>query len=85
MEDMNAAKTSIPGVVTVAGTRGMQSSVLAGSVERNVNLVGVTEGFQQIRNLLILRGRFLDADDISTAQQGLSDHHAARKPDVPVH
>src|SRR5882672_5623646 len=64
LEDMNAAKSSIPGVVTVAGTRGMQSSVLAGSVERTVNLVGVTEGFQQIRNLLILRGRFIDTDDI---------------------
>jgi putative ABC transport system permease protein len=65
LEDMNAAKTGIPGVVTVAGTRGMSSSVIAGSIERNVNVVGVTEGFQQIRNLLILRGRFLDADDIS--------------------
>ena len=66
VEDMAAAKASIPGVVAVAGTRGMQSSVMAGSVERNVNLVGVTEGFQQIRNLLILRGRFLDADDVTS-------------------
>ena len=66
VDDMNAAKSSIPGVVTVAGTRSMQSSVIAGSVERNVSLVGVTEGFQQIRNLLILRGRFLDAEDVST-------------------
>jgi putative ABC transport system permease protein len=66
VEDMVAAKASIPGVVAVAGTRGMQSSVMAGSVERNVNLVGVTEGFQQIRNLLILRGRFLDADDVTS-------------------
>ena len=65
LEDMNAAK-SLPGVVAVAGTRGMESSVIAGSVERNVNLVGVTEGFQQIRNLLILRGRFLDAEDVSS-------------------
>src|SRR5258708_10126288 len=64
LEDMNSALATVPGVVTVAGTRGMQSSVLAGSVERTVNLVGVTEGFQQIRNLLILRGRFIDADDI---------------------
>ena len=83
LEDMNAAKAAIPGVVTVAGTRGMQSSVLAGSVERTVNLVGVTEGFQQIRNLLILRGRFLDADDIEFAQQGLFDHDAARGPGFP--
>ena len=66
LDDMNAAKSSIPEVTTVAGTRGMQSSVLAGSVERNVNLVGVTEGFQQIRNLLILRGRFIDADDLAS-------------------
>jgi len=66
VEDMAAANASIPGVVAVAGTRGMQSSVMAGSVERNVNLVGVTEGFQQIRNLLILRGRFLDADDVTS-------------------
>src|SRR6201988_978554 len=28
IEDMNAAKTLIPGVVAVAGTRGMQSSVV---------------------------------------------------------
>jgi putative ABC transport system permease protein len=65
VEDMNAAKDAIPGVVAVAGTRDMPSSVIAGSVERNVNLVGVTEGFQQIRNLLIPNGRFLDAEDIS--------------------
>jgi putative ABC transport system permease protein len=66
LEDMNSAKAAISGVITVAGTRGMQSSVLAGPVERTVNLVGVTEGFQQIRNLLILRGRFVDADDMSS-------------------
>jgi putative ABC transport system permease protein len=65
LEDMNTAKDTIPGVVAVAGTRDMPSSVIAGSVERNVNLVGVTEGFQQIRNLLIMKGRFLDAEDVS--------------------
>src|SRR5258708_27427620 len=65
LEDMNSAVAAIPGVVTVAGTRGMQTSVLVGSVERNVNLVGVTEGFQQIRNLLILRGRFVDSSDMA--------------------
>jgi len=66
LEDMNAAKSSIPGVVTVAGTRGTVSSVLAGATKRNVSLVGATEGFQQIRNLLILRGRFLDIGDMTS-------------------
>ncbi len=66
LEDMNAAKASIQEVVTVAGTRGTQSSVMAGAVEHKVSLVGATEGFQQIRNMLILRGRFLDTDDITS-------------------
>src|ERR1700740_938495 len=43
LEDMKAAKTAIPGVLTVAGTRGIQTNVIAGSLERNVSLVGVTE------------------------------------------
>jgi putative ABC transport system permease protein len=64
LADMNAVKSSIQEVVTVAGTRGTQSSVMAGAVEHNVSLVGATEGFQRIRNMLILRGRFLDADDM---------------------
>ena len=65
IEDMDAAK-SIPGAVAVAGTRGDRATVSVGSVERNVSLVGVTEGFQRIRNLLILQGRFLDAEDIAS-------------------
>ncbi len=64
--DMNAVKTGIPGIVTVAGTRGTLATVNVGPLERNVSLVGVTEGFQQIRNLLISEGRFVDADDISS-------------------
>src|SRR5258708_32800731 len=63
LEDMNAAKAVIPGVVAVAGTRSYSATVNASGVERSVSLVGVTEGFQQIRNLLILQGRFLDAGD----------------------
>ncbi len=63
VEDMNAAKAMMPGVVAVAGTRSYTATVDAGGVERSVSLVGVTEGFQQIRNLLILQGRFLDAED----------------------
>ena len=64
--DMNAAQNGIPGVVAVAGTRGTSATVEAGSFERNVSLVGVTEDFQRIRNLLIMQGRFLDAEDIAS-------------------
>ena len=64
LDDMRTAQSAIPGVVTVAGTRVVQRSVRSGPTERNVNLVGVTEGFQKIRNLLIVHGRFVDADDM---------------------
>jgi putative ABC transport system permease protein len=41
----------------------MQSMVAVEGVERPVSLVGVTDGFQRIRNLVVLRGRSLDSDD----------------------
>jgi putative ABC transport system permease protein len=66
IEDMNAAKSGIPGVVNVAGTRGTVATVSVGSAERSVTIVGVTEGYQEIRNLLILKGRFLDGEDIAS-------------------
>jgi putative ABC transport system permease protein len=63
LEDMEAAK-SIPNVTVVAGSRELPMAVIAGGVERPVNLVGVTEGYQAIRRLLVLRGRYLDAGDM---------------------
>jgi putative ABC transport system permease protein len=65
LEDMEAVK-SIPGVVEVAGTRELPMTVIAQGVERPVNLVGVTEGYQSIRHLVILRGRYFDAADMET-------------------
>jgi putative ABC transport system permease protein len=62
-EDMEAAK-SIPNVIEVAGTRELPITVVAGGVERPVNLVGVTNGYQAIRRLLVLRGRYFDAGDM---------------------
>ena len=64
--DLQAARSSIPGVVEVAGTRELGLSVVVNGVERPVNLVGVTLGFQAIRRLVILRGRFFDSDDMDS-------------------
>jgi putative ABC transport system permease protein len=63
LEDLNAAKT-IPGVMEVAGTRELPMSLIAGGVERAVNLVAVTEGYQEIRHLVITRGRYFDPADM---------------------
>src|SRR5512143_3727132 len=52
--DLDAAK-QLPHVVEVAGTHDMSSSITLNGQERAVTLIGVTEGFQKIRNLLILQ------------------------------
>jgi putative ABC transport system permease protein len=63
LEDLDAVK-AIPNVIQVAGTRELPMSVVAGGVELQVNLVGVTEGYQEIRRLLILKGRYFDSADM---------------------
>lgn len=63
LEDMEAAK-SIPHVIAVAGTRENPMTMTVDGVDRAVNLVGVTDGYQTIRRLLIIRGRYFDAADM---------------------
>jgi putative ABC transport system permease protein len=65
MGDMDAVR-QLPHIVEVAGTHDMSTSVVIGGKEKAVSLVGVTEGFQKIRNLLILEGRFFDDLDQAT-------------------
>ena len=63
LEDLETVK-AIPNVIAVAGTRELETAVVMDGVERPVHLVGVTEGYQTIRRLLILRGRYFDAADM---------------------
>jgi putative ABC transport system permease protein len=66
LADLDAVRTSIPEVVETAGTHEIPATVVVQGAERSVTLVGVTEGFQRIRNLVILNGRFLDADEMGS-------------------
>ena len=64
LADLEAVRKAAPLAVAVAGTRETPMTVVVEGIERPINLVGVTEEFQSIRNLQILNGRFLDADDM---------------------
>jgi len=64
MADLKAVEEGIPQVVEAAGSSNFAMTVVAAGVEHPINFVGVTEGFQRIRNLEILRGRYLDEDDM---------------------
>jgi putative ABC transport system permease protein len=64
--DMEAVRREVPEVTEVAATHDLQMAVVAGGVERPVTLVAVTEGFQNIRHLLVLNGRYFDNDDVQS-------------------
>ena len=75
-----AAVRNLAHVTEAAGTHDLtNASVVVGARERLVSLVGVTEEFQKIRNLLILQGRYFDDADMQSAakacliSQALSD------------
>src|SRR5580700_9903440 len=75
VDDMNAVKATVPGVSEVAGTRELPMSVVVGGRERPVNLIGVTEGYQAIRRLVIFRGRYFDASDMEDRSR--SEEHTS--------
>ncbi len=64
LDDMEAAKNAIPEIVQVAGTTDIQMTVVAQGMVRPVTLIGVTAGYREIRRLVVLRGRYLDALDL---------------------
>jgi putative ABC transport system permease protein len=66
LADRQAIKNSIPQVVETAGTREVPMIVVVEGVEHPISLVGVTDGFEQIRHLVVDRGRYFDADDLGS-------------------
>jgi len=63
LSDLQAVKAEIPEVSEVAGTRQMPVTLEIEGNQIPANVVGVTERFQAIRKLTILRGRYFEADD----------------------
>jgi putative ABC transport system permease protein len=64
LDDLSAIQRSIPQVTAIAGTHEFPMTVDLNGVTRAVNVVGVTQGFARVRNLVMLRGRFLDTEDM---------------------
>jgi len=62
--DLEAIK-AIPTVTEAAGTQDASASLVVRGIERRAALVGVSLGFQPIRRLVILHGRFFDASDMA--------------------
>ena len=88
VSDLNAIEQGIPQVTHVSGTNDIPMTVVAARKVWPVKLIGVTQGFQQIRKLVILRGRYFDDADFSTVSKVcvVSEHLAqiALPTDNPV-
>ncbi len=79
MNDLEAVRRGIPQVAQVAGTHDIAMTISSSSVTRPVSLVGVTEGFQQIRNLIIAKGRYFDDGDfLANSKVCLLTEHLAQ-------
>jgi len=65
-DDLAAAKAQIPDALIVAGFNDLPMAVVVGGRTRPVRLIGVTDGYQQIRRLIILRGRYFDFADMES-------------------
>ena len=65
-DDLTAAKAQIPDAQVVAGFNDLPMAVVVGGRTRPVRLIGVTDGYQQIRRLIILRGRYFDFADMES-------------------
>ena len=66
LQDVAAVKETIADVATAAGFTDMPMTVVVQGVTRPVSLIGVTDGYQQIRRMVILRGRYFDSADAET-------------------
>jgi len=65
-DDLAAAKAQISDAQVVAGFNDLPMAVVVNGRTRPVRLIGVTDGYQQIRRLIILRGRYFDFADMET-------------------
>ena len=86
--DLSAARQALPGVRAVAGTYDLPVDLRLQGKAFHPRLVGVTQDFENIRNLRIISGRYFDRDDflsrfkvcLITDRMG----QAAFGPDSPV-
>jgi putative ABC transport system permease protein len=62
--DLQAVRQEIPQAQEAAGTSDLRMSITVEGQEHPISLVGVTEGFNAVRRLVIVQGRYFDQDDM---------------------
>ncbi len=86
LADLQAIR-GLPLIMRAAGEFDLQVTMTIGGKEHGVSVVGVTDDFDKVRNLDILRGRFLDDIDIQSRAKAavITEHLASLLPyDNPI-
>ncbi len=63
IQDMEAIAANVPEAVAVMGFSDAPMTVIVQGQARPVRLIGVTENYQKIRKLIMMRGRYFDSGD----------------------
>lgn len=62
--DLQAIEQDIPQVLRAAGTSDLRMSITVAAQVHPISLVGVTQGFNDVRRLVVVQGRYFDQDDM---------------------
>ncbi|HEX5424004.1 MAG TPA: ABC transporter permease, partial [Candidatus Acidoferrales bacterium] len=62
--DLEAVEQEIPQVERAAGTTDLRMSITVAGEVHPISLVGVTDGFNEVRHLIVSQGRYFDQDDM---------------------
>jgi putative ABC transport system permease protein len=61
--DLAAIKTQVPGVRSAAALMTSHPAITESGITRQVTLIGTTPEYQVVRNILVLRGSFINEND----------------------
>ncbi|HYH00009.1 MAG TPA: ABC transporter permease [Terriglobales bacterium] len=65
--DMNAVQQQVPGIKAASPMLEFHDRILiGGGKEKDVKILGVGTGYQSVRNLMILAGRYFDDQDVQS-------------------
>jgi putative ABC transport system permease protein len=67
--DMEAIKANVSEAVAVMGFSDAPMTVIVAGQARPVRLIGVSDDYQRIRKLIMLRGRYFDSGDTETGSK----------------
>lgn len=66
VDDVNAVRAQVPSVVAASPTIALNDRIsIGGGKQRDILVLGVNPEYQRVRNLIVLAGRFFDAEDTS--------------------